>query len=158
MRADQLLEAERLHEVVVAAERQTAHLVVGAVARGQEQHRCAAAVGAQPPAHLETVEVRKHHVEDDQIGSHGRSRIEGLPTVRGRVHLEADVAQRGFEHRAKVLFVVDEEQAFLGHRGQRSNTRRNSMEPLSSTCAGPPLGAPIPHSSHVIGMLPCTAI
>ena len=32
------------------------------------------------------------------------------------------------------------------------------MAPLSATWAGPPLGAPMPHSSHVTGMLPCTAI
>ena len=155
---DELLEAERLHEVVVAAEREAAHLVLGAVAGGEEQHRRAAAVGAQPPAHLEAVEVGEHHVEHDQVGPHRRDRVERLATVRGGVDLEADVPQRGVEHRAEVLLVVDEQQAFLGHRVQRSNTRRNSIEPLSSTWAGPPLGAPMPHSSHVIGMLPCTAI
>ena len=64
----QLLEAERLLEVVVAAEREPAHLVLGGVAGGEEQHRRVVAAGPQPPADLEPVEVGQHHVEQDEVG------------------------------------------------------------------------------------------
>ncbi|HUF31988.1 MAG TPA: CocE/NonD family hydrolase C-terminal non-catalytic domain-containing protein [Acidimicrobiales bacterium] len=36
------------------------------------------------------------------------------------MHLEADVAQRGLEHRAQVLLVVDEQQGLTGHRSRLS--------------------------------------
>ena len=65
---DQLVEAERLLQVVVTAEGEPADLVLGGVAGGEEQHRRAVAVGAQPAAHLEAVEVGHHHVEEDEIG------------------------------------------------------------------------------------------
>ena len=77
------------------------------------------AVGAQPPAHLEAVEVGQHHVEDDQVGAAPRHRVERVAAGRRRVHVEADVAQRGLEHRAQVLLVVDEEESFTGHDRQR---------------------------------------
>ena len=53
------------------------------VAGGEEQHRGAAAVGAQPPAHLEAVEVGQHHVEHDQVGP-DRRRRRRAPRARWR--------------------------------------------------------------------------
>ena len=112
---DQFVEAERLLDVVVATERQPAHLVVGRIARRQEQHRRAIAVGAQPPAHLESVEVGHHHVEQHQVGLLLRDQLERLATVLGRGHGEPVVLERSGEHRSEVVLVVDDEQVLAGH-------------------------------------------
>jgi len=64
---DHLLEAERLRHVVVAAQRQAPHRLLGAVARGEEQHRRVVALAPQPPAHLETVDVGQHDVEQQEV-------------------------------------------------------------------------------------------
>ena len=120
MRGHELLEAERLHEVVVAAEGEAAHLVVGGVARGEEEDRRLHAVVAQPAAHLEAVEVGHHHVEDDQVGRlRPPTHVERVATRRRRVHVEALVAQRGLEHRPQVVLVVDEQEPFTRHDDQR---------------------------------------
>ena len=65
---DELLEAERLLQVVVTAHRQAAHLVLRGVPGGEEQHGRVVAAGAHAPAHLEAVEVGQHDVEHDEVG------------------------------------------------------------------------------------------
>ncbi len=115
----QLLEAERLHEVVVAAEREPAHLVVGAVARGEEQHRRPYAVVAKPAAHLEAVEVGQHDVEHDQVGIMLLDGVERVTTRAGGAHLETLVAEGRFEHGPQVVLVVDEQEPFACHVQQR---------------------------------------
>ena len=112
---DELLEAERLLQVVVAAEREPAHLVLGGVAGGQEQHRRPVALGAHPAADLEPVEVGQHHVEHDEVRRGAPDGVEGVATVGHRRHLEAVVAERRGEHRAQVLFVVDDQQMLSRH-------------------------------------------
>ena len=112
---DELVEAERLLEVVVATERQPAHLVLDRVAGGEEQHRRAIAVEAQAPAHLEPVEVGHHHVEQHQIGL-----VRGIMSSASRPFaavddLEAVVTQGGSQHRAQVVLVVDDQQVGTGH-------------------------------------------
>ena len=111
----ELLEAERLLQVVVAAEREPADLVLGGVAGGQEQHRRAVAACTQPAAHLEPVEVGHHHVEHHEVGPLRRDHVERRPAVLGGGDLEAVVLQRGGEHRAQVLLVVDDEEVLSGH-------------------------------------------
>ena len=63
----QLLQAERLGDVVVAAEGQPADLVVGRVPGGQEDHRGTGTAVAQLPDDLEAVQVGEHDVEDDEV-------------------------------------------------------------------------------------------
>src|SRR5664280_1879911 len=70
---NQLLQAERLGDVVVATDGQPGDPVLGAVARGEEDHRSVDALGPQPAQHLEAVEVRQHYVEHDQVGPEGAS-------------------------------------------------------------------------------------
>ena len=65
---DDLLEAERLGDVVVAADGEALDLVVDRVARGDEDDRQLAALLAQPPGDGEAVHVGEHHVEDAQVG------------------------------------------------------------------------------------------
>ena len=89
------------------------------VAGGEEQHRRAHAVVAQPAAHLEAVEVGQHHVEHDQVGPCSLDGVERVAPVAAGVHLEALVAERGLEHRAQVVLVVDEQEPFTCHARQR---------------------------------------
>ena len=88
---DQLLDGERLGDVVVDAEAQTLDLVGGRVAGSQEDDRHARAgalVLAQAPGHLEAVEVGQHHVEQDQVGTARLDRGERGPPDAARSHLE----------------------------------------------------------------------
>ena len=63
---DELLDAERLGDVVVASEREPAHLVLDGVARREEQDRHLHAIGGEPFGDREPVHVGEHHVEHDQ--------------------------------------------------------------------------------------------
>ena len=67
--------------------------------------------GAQPPADLEAVHLRQHHVEHDEVeGLLGEAR-ERLAAV-GRLHdLVAVALQRERQQRLDRLLVVDEEDA-----------------------------------------------
>ena len=70
---DDLLEAERLGDVVVAAGGQPGDAVLDGVPGGEEQHRHVRVVAAQPAQHLEAVEVGQHHVEHDGVGPNSRA-------------------------------------------------------------------------------------
>src|SRR5665647_1919970 len=63
----QLLEGERLHEVVVGAAVEAGHLVVGRVPRREHQHRDGQAPAPQLTAQSEAVDARQHHVEHEQV-------------------------------------------------------------------------------------------
>ena len=71
-RAEQLGERERLGQVVVGAAVEAGHAVLDRVARREHQHRRPDAVVAQPPAGLEAVDARQHHVQDDRVVGRGR--------------------------------------------------------------------------------------
>jgi hypothetical protein len=111
----QLLQAERLDQVVVTPGREAPHLVLGGVAGGEEHDGRAPALLAPAAAHLEAVEVGQHHVEDDKVWLDRTDRLEGLPPRLDGVHVEPRVAQGRLEHRAQVQLVVDQEQAFTRH-------------------------------------------
>ena len=64
---EQLGERERLHQVVVGAFVEAPHPVLDRIARGQHQHGRPHPVRAQPPARLEAVHARQHHVEDHRV-------------------------------------------------------------------------------------------
>ena len=111
----ELLEAERLHEVVVAAQGEAPHLVLGGVPSGEEQHRRAVAVWR---SRLHTSKPsRSGSITSSTMrsGSTVGHRVDGVAPVGHRVHVEAGVAQRGLEHRAEVVLVVHEEEAGGGH-------------------------------------------
>ena len=116
-----LLEAERLRDVVVAAEREPSHLLLGAVAGREEQDRHPHAVGTEAPAHLEAVEVGEHHVEHDEVGLVVGDGSERLPAVRGQDDVEPEVTEGGVEQEADVVLVVGDEDA--RRRGRREAHR-----------------------------------
>src|SRR5262249_52812851 len=59
---DDLLQAERLGDVVVAAEGQAADLVLGGVPGGQEDHGDLGAAAAQSSYYVEAVHIGQHDV------------------------------------------------------------------------------------------------
>ena len=106
---DDLLEAERLGDVVVAAGGQAGHPVLDRVLGGQEEHRHVGVVAAHPAQHLEAVEVGEHHVERHRVGLE----LAGGPDrsdAGGRgADLPALVAQRHAQQLGEVVLVVDDE-------------------------------------------------
>ena len=63
-----LFEAEWLGDVIIAADGQTHHLVLRIVAGGEEQDRSVDTLLADAPGDGESVNVREHDVEHDEIG------------------------------------------------------------------------------------------
>ena len=108
---EQLLERERLDQVVVGARVEPAHAVGHRVARGQDEHRRAVAGGAQPAAHLEPVHARHQHVEHQRVGRAGRQRVERLGAVGGQLGLVALQPQRAVDRLTHRRLVVDHQDA-----------------------------------------------
>ncbi|OEI67493.1 Transcriptional regulator (modular protein) [Curtobacterium sp. ER1/6] len=113
---DDLVEGERLRDVVVTADREPGDLVLGVVLRGEEQDRRGVARRPEALGDAEAVHVGEHDVEDDQVGlllEHGGDR---LGTVADRADGEPGEAQRGREEVADVRFVVDDQDlGAIGH-------------------------------------------
>jgi hypothetical protein len=64
---DELLERERLDQVVIRPAVEPVDSVADSVAGGQHQHRRGRPRRPQPPARLEAVDSREHHVESDDL-------------------------------------------------------------------------------------------
>ena len=107
---EQLLERERLHQVVVGAGLEPLDAVGDRVARGQHQDRRAAALGAKLAADLEPVDAGHEHVEDDQVGADLRGAREALAAVGGERYLESAELERPLERSAHRRLVVDDQQ------------------------------------------------
>ena len=103
----QLLQAERFGHVVVAAQSETADLVVGRVAGRQEQHGQRRRLRSHTTGHLEAIEVRQHDVQHHQVGLKRVHRVQRLaPGVRHR-HLELLITKRQRDEVGDALLVVD---------------------------------------------------
>src|SRR3954452_12944471 len=108
---DELLEGERLRDVVVTAHREPADLVLGRVAGGEEDDREAGALGAEAARHLEALHVGEHDVKDHEVGPERGHRLQGGGAVPGGLHLEALIAEGHRDDVGDVRFVVDDEDA-----------------------------------------------
>ena len=106
---DDLGEAERLRDVVVAAGAERLDLVLDRVLRGEEEDRRLEAALAQPAADLDALDVGEHPVEDDQVGLDARDRGERVAAVRRLLDLVALVAERGRDGVDDRRLVVDDE-------------------------------------------------
>ena len=89
---DDLGESERFRHVVVSADGEPGELVLQRVPGGEEEDRRPHPVGAEPPGHLDPVQVGEHHVEDYQIGRVVLRFPQRRAAVRGLLDLEALVA------------------------------------------------------------------
>ena len=125
---DQLLEAERLDEVVVAPG-EAPHGVLGAVAGGEEDDGGAPVLLAPAAADLEAVEVGQHDVEDDEVGVDLGDGGHGVPARGHGVDVEAGVAQRRFQHAAEVVLVVDQQEPFAAHGARMGGQPGSGLSP-----------------------------
>jgi hypothetical protein len=112
--SEELVECERLDEIVVGPRVETVDLVLDGIARRQHQNRNTA---AQPdrPAGLPAVEPRHQNVQDDRI--RGRALVaeetECLDPVRSERDLVAFETERAPERFAERSIVVDYENSHL---------------------------------------------
>jgi hypothetical protein len=74
-----------LRKVIVGAGIQSAHAVPDVRSRGQHQDWSVDSRRPQAPTHLETVNFRQHHVEDDHIEATKACHVERLAAVGGNV-------------------------------------------------------------------------
>ena len=103
----ELVEAEGLGHVVVAPGGESPDLVLGGVARRQEQHGRAVPLGPQPSAHLGAVDVGQHDVQEDQVVVAPLGQRHGIAPGGGGVDRETLEAQGGAEQVGDVGLVVD---------------------------------------------------
>ena len=102
-----LVEAEGLGDVVVAADCQSGDLVLGVILRREEQDRCRIAGCPQPLGHPEAVHVGEHDVQDDQVGFFLEHRRNSGCAVSDRPHREAREAKACGEKVTNVRLVVN---------------------------------------------------
>ncbi len=113
----ELLEAEGLGEVVIGPDGETSDSVGGVVLGREEQHWGVVCVGAESSAHFEAIEVGHHDVEHDEVWAFALHGDECAASVGGLRDLEAVVRQRGAQHGAEVVFVIDDEEVVPRHLG-----------------------------------------
>ena len=107
----QLGERERLDEVVVGAAVEAGDAVLDRVARGQHQHGRPDAGAAQPPAGLEAVEARQHHVEHDRVVGVRLRHPERVLAVRRHVGGEPLAGQPAPDQARHPQVVLDDQHA-----------------------------------------------
>ena len=90
---DDLLERERLGDVVVPADRQSADAIFDGVFGGEEKDGRVDAVCAHPRERVEAVHARHHHVEHDDVRAEAACDVERLGAIAGHLHVEALVLQ-----------------------------------------------------------------
>jgi hypothetical protein len=108
---EQLLERERLGQVVVGARLQPRDAVVDGIARGEHQHRRAVAGVAHPPADLEPVEAGHQHVEQHGVGGRRGLVAHRLAPVARERDVEPFESQDALECLADRRLVVDHQHA-----------------------------------------------
>ncbi len=118
---EQLLERERLGQVVVGARLQARDAVADAVARGEHQDRRAVAGVAQPAADLEAVEPGHQDVEQDRVGAapSAWARTASRPSPASATS-KPSTSQDPLEHLAHGGLVVDDQDAHRRDRRRRT--------------------------------------
>ena len=104
----QLLEGERLREIVVGAGVEPADAVVDAVEGGEEEDGGIDAVAAERLADGEAVHAGEHDVEDDHVVRAFNGHVEALLAVERRVHGMAFLLQDFADELRESAFVFDD--------------------------------------------------
>ena len=113
---DDLGEAERLGDVVVAAGAQRLDLVLRRVLRREKEHCCFESLVAQATTDLNALDVGEHPVEHDEVRLETRDGGERVAPVVRLFDLIALVAKGGRDCIDDRLLVVDDKDALLGAR------------------------------------------
>ena len=128
---DELARVERLRQVVVGADLEPDDLVHVFVARGEHQDRDVRAL-AHALADLDPVEIREHQVEDDQVRTLARERVESLLARPNRADAVAGVLQVERDERGDRGLVLDHQHALsLG-----CHSLRMPETPVTAAAAG----------------------
>ena len=113
--AEQVREMERFLQVVVGSERlaRVVRIAPPAIDRAHQDHGRGARprAGLQPRAELESVDVREHRVEHDQIVALGAQLLLRLAAVPGEIDHVPRRLQGAVEHPKDVEIVIDREDA-----------------------------------------------
>ena len=106
----QLLDLERLDQVVVRARLETLDLVVERIARGQHENgRIAPRILAQAPAKLHAVDSGKNQVEHDRVPFAGHGEVKPRHAVARVVHEVAAPFEKRVDHLRDVPAVLDDQ-------------------------------------------------
>src|SRR6266508_6563499 len=105
----QLVEGERLSEVVLGPRFQASDLGRGGGQAGQDEHGLGRTLGHQPAQHRGAVHPRHEQVEDDQVVTTLERLVETVGTVVGRIDQEALGLQPSHHEPEDPRFVVDDQ-------------------------------------------------
>src|SRR5581483_8862413 len=106
---EQLGYGERLDEIIVGAQVETAHAIVDAVAGRQDQHRRVDPLLTKRLQDVEAAPSRQHDVEHDEVEHFGARPEKPVFAVAGDRHLVVVARQRPGQHRGDFRFVFDDE-------------------------------------------------
>ena len=130
---EQLLERERLGQVVVGPGVEALDPVADGVARGEHQDRDAVADLAQGAGGLQPVEARHHHVHHDGVGVDAADAGQRLGAVGGGRDVVAVELQRPAQRLAHGTVVLDDEDVLaLGLRSAFTGSHR--VPPTAEQC------------------------
>src|SRR5262245_10624827 len=113
---DQLPHEERLDHIIARSQLEADDTVGLRTARRQKNHRDVRQLlmVANPLANVETVGIRKHDVEQNQVRSEGAAQVDGaLAGLRAR-HLEAFFFQIVLQQRVEIRIVFDKDNLLHG--------------------------------------------
>ena len=105
----QLVEVERLGDVVVGAVVEALDHVLLLAQRGEHDHRDLGPVSSNRLEHLEAAATRQHHVEQHQIEVPGQRQCLAAVAVAGDLGRKALGAQRPFEKAGDAHLVLDDQ-------------------------------------------------
>ncbi len=111
---NQLVDVERLGDVVVGAQLESPHSILGEATGGEQDDRYVAGRGlaAEPMEGGEPVHAGHHDVEDDHMWGVGRGLPQGVFTVDSGLDLEAFQLEVDLDDGENVRIVVHDEDSF----------------------------------------------
>ena len=120
---EQLVERERLREVVVGADVEARHAIGDRVACRQHQHGRPDAVGAQPATRLEAVDLGQHDVEHDRVVVVRLAHPERVLAARRDVGRMALLGESATQECRDLRLVLDHENAHRAPLSRWSHVR-----------------------------------
>src|SRR5436190_18663996 len=107
----ELAEIERFDQVIVRPGLQAGDTVGDRVSRGKHQYRDGAPRPAQPAAHLTAVDIRQHHIEDNEAIRAFSSHRQALFAARCRVSAIPRLLQAAANRLRYALFIFHQKYA-----------------------------------------------
>ena len=107
----QLAHTEGLGEVIIRAHLQPHHLVNLIGAGGEHQHRDVLLL-AQAPAHLEAIQPRQHHIQQNEVWMLRLGQFQRVDAIARREHRIPLAAEVVFQRLAQREFIFDNENFF----------------------------------------------